>query len=442
MILVYGSKELEAELEKFTTTQELNKASMAVIEMPGNKEILQQVPDTVPVFAVLTKNLTFGDYQVVNRSNVTKTTLEKVGVLVEQQLEKSKVRAPNITPTGQVNQRTPISFDEPEEDHNVSPGRKPISFEDDAVEEKPVASSRPQPPPQVMAKVRKDIFTQRSLRGYVAAIFSSEGGSGKTTTTSNIACAAALNGVDTVAVDLDITYGDLEISVGLIDPEDENRQRVADKKAVVPRGGWATVSQWRKYASNLKPSILRHSSGLYILPIFPYVGNDLPKSEVEELLLTLSDIFSFVVVDLGVDSKSDHARVVLNMADIIFYVGKQDTKTLGKGHHFISQGEAKQNIAKTKLVINMADPSGFYDSDKIAKRLGFGDYDEIPLDIAGITAAKRSQQMAMQIECDAGLAFNEIAAKHLPFNLTSKQRPATENKGSFFSRILKMFARR
>ncbi len=170
-------------------------------------------------------------------------------------------------------------------------------------------------------------------RAPIAVSFSSEGGVGKTFVASNMACYVSLAGIPTVAVDLDMGYGDLDTAVGLVDPN--VRTKVIDKKAKVPENGWVTVSDWRRYAVNLKQNILQHNSGLYVIPAYPYAGSDISESEIEDLLYTVSETFGFVVADLGVDGFSPHARVALRMADVVMLVGGQSEKTIGKISHFL-----------------------------------------------------------------------------------------------------------
>lgn len=294
---------------------------------------------------------------------------------------------------------------------------------------------------------RPPSFGAASGRGRIVCCFSSAGGVGKTFMSTNLACAAALSGIPSIVVDMDLGYGDVDIATGLTRGAGDSRLVLADRKARGPKSGWATVTTWREHARNLKEGILQHHSGLYVLPSYPYAGEGISASETEELLDVLADIFSLVVVDLGVNAFSPYAKASLSMADTVFIVAKQDTKSIGKVSHFLKQeGGRREGM---KFVVNMVDPAAYYSPGEVASECGFDEYETVPLDVAGVSAATRRLQMVVQLKGSAaGEAVWAIAERHLGLGAGAPRQAggcAAGQQGGgrgLFSGIMGIFSRK
>ena len=306
------------------------------------------------------------------------------------------------------------------------------------------AGGGPAPP---LERRRPPSFRAVSSRGRIVCCFSSAGGVGKTFMSTNLACAAALSGVPGIVVDMDLGYGDVDIATGLTRGAGDSRLVLADRKARGPKSSWATVTTWREHARNLKEGILQHHSGLYVLPSYPYAGEGISASETEELLDVLADIFSLVVVDLGVNAFSPYAKASLSMADTVFIIAKQDTKSIGKVSHFLKQeGGRREGM---KFVVNMVDPAAYYSPGEVASECGFDEYETVPLDVAGVSAATRRLQMVVQLKGSAaGEAVWGIAGRHLGLGAGAPRqadgRAAGQQGGGrgFFSGIMGIISRK
>lgn len=408
MIFVIGSPELKATLGNFDHAVDPDQAKCMVVEVPGYLSELDKFKDLpIPVVFVATGMINLNEWRFVKEFDIE--TLDSISGTLENHF------------------RT-------QESSNTEAAGEDIEFIYEEQEDTPVEQLPQEETPHHTTSVRRprqnDIFAQHnSNRGNIAAFFSASGGVGKTFTSINVSGAAAINGINTVAIDLDFGYGDLDTATGLVDPGQRNR--IVDKKAVVPKNGWATVPEWRRFARNLKGNMLRHNSGLYVMPSYPYIGNDIPGTEIEDLILTLAEQFDLVAIDLGVDAFSPHASTALRLADSVFLIGGQDEKTIGKLTQFLNSDYAQKE--KTKLVINMVQPTGYYSPKEICKKLGFNEFSEIPLDQQGVNAAKKAHKLAVQLNGSAaGEAVKDIAGKHLPFGLDYNQQPA---KKSLFSKI-------
>ena len=293
---------------------------------------------------------------------------------------------------------------------------------------------------EIRERPRRQILNPRTTRGIIVASYSSSGGVGKTFMACNVSALCATQNVSTVLVDLDLGFGNIDIETGLVD--EVERDRVIDKRTM-PKSNWATVTDWRKHAIDLKANTLRHNSGLYVVPSFPYAGKELPEAEIEDLLHTLSEMYDLVVVDLGVDGFSNQARVALRMSNAIMIVAGQDPKTIGKLTHFLNQEGGKND--KMHLVFNMRKPTGYYNPKEVAKKMMFEKYYSVPLDEEGVNAARVHHKLVVQIPGSiAGEAVKNFSAAVLPFNIDAGEivRPKKINANiGFFTKMISKFKR-
>ncbi|GBF35465.1 hypothetical protein DCCM_4594 [Desulfocucumis palustris] len=448
MIYFRGSDGLRHRLEAFCPVDEITAGLCAVVEMPGNLEALNKIPGGVPVYVVVSPGgmLNFAEMKAVKRSGAMVTRVEELIAELEKINE--------VEPAGVYGEDSFIF----EEDETPVPEKARVP----AIIPLPPAPSRPRPqaangkPPEpsrgrqpdkkacgeeglrAVQPPRSGILQRASRRAPLVVSYAAEGGAGKTFMATNAGGCVALSGIATVLVDLDLSFGDCDTACGLCDPED--RYKIIDKKARGPKRGWATISDWRRHITDLKGNTLRHNSGLYVIPAFPYAGRDMPESEIEDMLYHLSEVFGFVVVDLGVDAFSPQSRRVIRMADVVMLVGGQSEKTVGKVKHFLTQ---EGGHGKTKLVFNMVNPLAYYDTDVLAKKLGFDTWHEVPLDHAGVNAAKKQCRLAVQLPgCQAGDAVKRYASEVLPVTIDAPAPAIKKVTGkSVFSNLIAKFKR-
>lgn len=461
LIFFRGSDDLANQLAGYSITDNPSNACCAVIEMPGSLSSLEQISG-IPVLVVTTGMLTYREAKAIRQPGYISVQpgqlIEEVNKIIgtnqiissseddmffifeETSQPVSKPNAPVIpTPI----QAPPAPPTEPKPRFTVpinTAANKPNTPVIQVAQPPEFIQQKSEPVSQIKPQLQRDIETPAILqrrngrKAPIAVSFSAGGGVGKTTVASNIACYTSLLGIPTVAMDVDLGYGDLDTATGLVDPI--NRTKVIDKKAIVPSDGWLTVSDWRRYAVTMKQNILQHNSKMYVIPAYPYAGNDISESEIEDLLYTATENFGFVVVDLGVDGFSPHARVALRMADVVMMVGGQDEKTIGKISQFLKQEGGYSN--KMSFVVNKKSPTGHYTPKEVAQKLGFDTYYEIPLDEKGVNAAKKQQKLVVQMPGSlAGDAIKRYAAEILPFKLDA---PALEkNPAGFMQKIKGLF---
>lgn len=462
MIYFSGSESLKEKLPGFNFTRDLSQSRCAVLEMPGNRDVLERMNGDIPVYVVITGMLNFAELRAARKPFVK--VVPAVDELISELTELTSSEANEDDMMLDFNSDDiALNFDDEDEPDSgavqgkgekpPAPARQPAAIKpainppssmnnmNRQIVKLPAAkaahpprnSEQKQKPEQPAIPMSRgsNIFQRSSRKAPIVVSYSAEGGAGKTFMATNIGGCVALTGVQTVLVDLDLAYGDCDTALGLTDPEE--RSRITDKNAKGPKRDWVTISDWRRHAANLKPNILQHNSGLYVIPAYPYAGQDLSESEVEELLYLLSDIFSFVVVDIGVDAFSPQSRTVIRMADTIMLVGGQSEKTIGKVNHFLKQ-EGGHN--KARLVFNKVTPMGMYDPDVLANKFGFDTYHEVPEDHAGVNAAKKQHKLAVQLPgCQAGDAVKRYAAAVLPIKVDAPPDTPVRTRKSFMTKL-------
>ena len=128
------------------------------------------------------------------------------------------------------------------------------------------------------------ITTADAREGRVVTVFSAKGGCGKTTVSTNSAVDLATSGLRVLLLDLDLAFGDVAISLGLM-PE----RSIAD---LVAMGGHLD-------AEGLASVVTRHDSGLDVLcaPAHPGDADRIPAAVVAEVLRVAKRTYDVVVID-------------------------------------------------------------------------------------------------------------------------------------------------
>lgn len=446
MIYLKGPDKLERQLDAFGLTKSPESADCAVIQMPGNVEVFGNLPAGLPVLVVVNGMMSLVDTRAIRKFGGKIVKEEDLAGEI-QGLQKNEEEddviqfsydeeaTPKVEPKEEVKPAPRATRDirqtrsqevrppEPKATQEVRPPQR--KAQDDVMmpimrvrpdTRTPVFEEEPAPPQREVKEApvrRQQILNPRTTRGLVVTSYSSSGGVGKTFMACSIGALCAMINVSTVLVDLDLGFGNIDIETGLVDEVD--RGRTLDKRTT-PKSNWATVTDWRKHAVDLKSNTLRHNSGLYVVPSYPYAGKELPEAEVEDLLHTLSEMYDLVVVDLGVDGFSNQSRVALRMSNAILIVAGQDPKTIGKLTHFMTQEGGKNE--RMHLVFNKRTPTGYYNPKEVAKKMMFEKYYAVPLDEEGVNTARLQHKLVVQVPGSvAGEAVRNFAAAVLPFKI-------------------------
>jgi pilus assembly protein CpaE len=147
-------------------------------------------------------------------------------------------------------------------------------------------------------------------RGVVVSVFSSKGGTGKTTLTSNLAAAiAAQSGKDTAILDLELELGDVHAHFG-----QEAKLTVADlldignlsRREEIIRVGTAMGEHLWGFGAQSEPGM-----------------PPIPGESIGKVLRAMRGAFPFTVVDASA-SYTDHALASFDVSDIIFLITALD----------------------------------------------------------------------------------------------------------------------
>jgi pilus assembly protein CpaE len=147
-------------------------------------------------------------------------------------------------------------------------------------------------------------------RGVVVSVFSSKGGTGKTTVTSNLAAAiAALSGTDTAILDLELELGDVHAHFGqeakLTVQDLLDVGKLTDREEII-EAGTKFGEHLRGYAAVSEPGLPQ-----------------IPGEAIGKVLRTLRGVYPFTVVDASA-SYTDHALASFDVSDVIFLVTALD----------------------------------------------------------------------------------------------------------------------
>ena len=146
----------------------------------------------------------------------------------------------------------------------------------------------PQPPDVVAFSLRKAARERaggQARLSRVVMVSSTKGGTGKTSIAVNVAVSLAEHRLRTLLIDLDVQFGDVGIVLGL----DRPTKTLYD----------LTASPGELDAEKLRGYVLRHGSGLHILPapLRPEVGESIDAAKIAAVLQTARGMYDAIVVD-------------------------------------------------------------------------------------------------------------------------------------------------
>ncbi|MFM8304832.1 MAG: CpaE family protein [Actinomycetota bacterium] len=206
--------------------------------------------------------------------------------------------------------------------------------------------------------------------GRLVAVFSTNGGVGKSTLATNVATAMARKVESPVALmDADLQFGDISVMLGL-PPE----HTVLDAAAV---------------AASAEPELMRNlvtraDSGLMVLPApnEPSLSTGIAPEDMTAVCGALQGISSFVVVDVPT-SFDDTTLAVLDEADDVLLVATMDIPSI-KNLKIGMQALDLMAIAgpKLRLVLNRATTQVKLDVREVEQVLGLRAAFPVPYDVA------------------------------------------------------------
>jgi pilus assembly protein CpaE len=146
----------------------------------------------------------------------------------------------------------------------------------------------PQPPDVIAFSLRKAARERaggQARLSRVVMVSSTKGGTGKTSIAVNVAVALAELRLRTLMIDLDVQFGDVGIVLGL----DRPTKTLYD----------LTASPGEVDAEKLRGYVLKHGSGLHVLPapLRPEVGESIDAARIAAVLQTARSLYDAIVID-------------------------------------------------------------------------------------------------------------------------------------------------
>lgn len=146
--------------------------------------------------------------------------------------------------------------------------------------------------------------------GRVVTVFAAKGGVGKTTVSTNLAAELASDGSRVLLVDLDLSFGDVGIALGLV-PE-RSMSDVVAMAGHLDEQGLASV-------------VTPHDSGLDALcaPSLPADAERIPGSSITEVLRVAKRMYQYVVVDTP-PAFTEHVLAAFDASDVSILLATLD----------------------------------------------------------------------------------------------------------------------
>ena len=289
----------------------------------------------------------------------------------------------------------------------------------------------------------KEELQKAKTKAKVVTIYSSKGGVGKTTISTELAVALANTSVGrgnlrVCIVDLNIDFGDVLTTLDY-DARGNNLSFWAAEVRERLREGEA-VEDIQYSRKEIEEHLQTNSFGLYAL-IAPIAHEDSMEIESQELEIILDNIikngeFDFVVCDTG-NNTGDASVLALEKSDDIFLVVTQDVSTASCNSAFLSTMQKIDfDMSKIKLLINSVMPF------KVTQ-VGVEELEQM-FPYQCVARIKRSSDVIKANNCskpivltDATHEFTKEMKNIIAYLLGQEPIETVQRKKGFFSRLFK-----
>lgn len=205
----------------------------------------------------------------------------------------------------------------------------------------------------------------------VIAIFSTKGGSGKTSVAVNLAVALARSGKKVAIADLDLQFGDVGVFFNV--PRCETISDLAGESLIN-----STV---------LDSFMYKHSSGVKILcaPVSPELAELVKGEHIERVITVLRADYDFVILDLA-PALDDVAITAMEQSDTVYFITNPEIPTLKNTRTCMGILKILGFERKIELVLNR-DGDSFVSKRDVARSLEMEPVMCIPYDMKASAAA-------------------------------------------------------
>ena len=205
----------------------------------------------------------------------------------------------------------------------------------------------------------------------VIAIFSTKGGSGKTSVAVNLAVALAQSGKKVAIADLDLQFGDVGVFFNV--PHCETISDLA---------GESTVN-----STVLDSFLFKHSSGVRILcaPVSPELAELVKGEHIEKVVTVLRADYDFVILDLA-PALDDVAITAMEQSDTVYFITNPEIPTLKNTRTCMGILKILGFEKKIRLVLNR-DGDSFVSKRDVSRSLEMEPIMCIPYDMKASASA-------------------------------------------------------
>jgi len=239
-------------------------------------------------------------------------------------------------------------------------------------------------------------------QGRIVTVFSAKGGVGKTTLSTNIATHLAMSGLRTVLVDLDLSFGDVGISLQLM-PTSSVHDAVAMSGHLDAEG--------------LAQLVTRHQpSGLDVIaaPTDPSLADRISALVVTELLRVASANYDYVIVDTP-PSFTEHVLAACDVSSLLVLIATLDIPAVKNLKLALETLDALGSPRDSRvIVLNRADVKVGLRSEDVVQAIGAPIAVSVPASTSVPASVNRGVPLVLESPRDpVSAALREIGDTHI-----------------------------
>ncbi|MCF0141153.1 MAG: AAA family ATPase [Mogibacterium sp.] len=238
----------------------------------------------------------------------------------------------------------------------------------------------------------------RMTESDVIAIFSTKGGTGKTTVAVNMAASLAKIGKRVCVIDLDLQFGDVGVFMN------------------IPRTETISDLMYNNDLSSksIDSYLYKHESGVNVLcaPNSPEEADAILPEHLEKIIQVIRDKFDYTILDLP-PILDDNTIAVIEVADYIWFITNPEISTLKNSKVCMNILQNLSLDEKIRIVLNKDDDSSIK-QDNVRKVLGTDIELAIPYDYnTAVTAVNRGKPFVISSpRSKASKAFEKYIKKY------------------------------
>ena len=239
-------------------------------------------------------------------------------------------------------------------------------------------------------------------QGRIVTVFSAKGGVGKTTLSTNLATHLALSGLRTVLVDLDLSFGDVGISMQLLPTSSVH-------DAVAMHG--------HLDAEGLAQLVTHHQpSGLDVIaaPTDPSLADRVSAQVVTELLRVAAASYDYVIVDTP-PSFTEHVLAACDVSSLLVLIATLDIPAVKNLKLALETLDALGSPRDSRvIVLNRADVKVGLRPEDVVQAIGAPIAVSVPASISVPASVNRGVPLVLESPRDpVSVALREIADTHI-----------------------------